>query len=98
MINLFRIERCKKTKSRKFPLLPRIGIVVDVGGRRFSYRQAPVLETLLNLIERGPSKVNFDKIIAEQLYEIALPSLTRRKTVNVKAKTISSKPKRLRKK
>ncbi|NRA64609.1 MAG: hypothetical protein HRU19_09010 [Pseudobacteriovorax sp.] len=97
MINVFRVERSKKTKTRKFPLLPRIGIVVDIGGRRLSYRQAPVLETLVNLWERGPTRANFDKIIAEQLYEIALPSISRRKTVNVKAKTILTKQKRIKK-
>lgn len=97
MVNIFRIERSSKTRTRKLPLLPRIGVVVDIGGRRISYRQAPMLETLINLLERGASRSNFDKIIAEQLYEIALPSLIKRKTVDVKAETISSKPKKLRK-
>jgi hypothetical protein len=69
--------------------------VIDIGGRRISYRQAPLLETIINLIERGASRSNFDKIIMEQLYEISLPSLARKKTVNVKAKTISARPRRL---
>ncbi len=98
MVNILRIERSKRTRSRKLPYLPRIGIVIDFGGRRISYRQAPIIETILNLIERGASRSNFDKIITEQLYEIALPSFAKKKTVNVKAKTISSRPKRLRKK
>ncbi|SME93935.1 hypothetical protein [Pseudobacteriovorax antillogorgiicola] len=98
MVNIFKIERASRTRTRKLPFLPRLGVVIDVGGRRISYRQAPLLETFLNLLERGATRSNFDKIIAEQLYEIALPSLAKKKTVNVKAKTISSKPKRLRNK
>ncbi len=97
MINLLRIERVKRTRSRKIPFLPRIGLVVEVAGRRVSYRQAPIFETILNLLERGATKSNFDKIVMEQLYEISLPSLIRRKTVNVKAKTISEHPRRLKK-
>ena len=97
MVNIFKIERTSRTRTRKLPFLPRLGLVIDIGGRRISYRQAPVLETLFNLLERGATRSNFDKIIAEQLYEIALPSLAKKKTVNVKAKTISSRPKRLKK-
>ena len=96
MINLFRVEPAAKTRSRKLPFLPRLGIVVDVAGKRISYRQAPLLETMLNLLERGATLSNFNKIIAEQLYEIALPSFVKKKTVNVKATTIFSGPKRIR--
>lgn len=96
MVSVFRIEQSRKTRSRKLPWLPRVGFVLDIGGRRISYRQAPVLETLFNLLERGASKTNLNKIIAEQLYEICLPTVVRRKTVDVKAKTLSTKPKRLR--
>jgi len=95
MVNLFRVERTSKTRSRKLPFLPRIGLVVDIGGRRISYRHAPIFETILNLFERGATRSNFNKIVMEQLYEISLPSLARKKTVNVKARTISAKPKRL---
>lgn len=95
MVNVFKVERTKKTKTRKLPLLPRLGVVVDFGGRRISYRQAPILETMINLVERGFTRSNFDKIIAEQLYEIALPSFVKKKTVNVQARTITTKPKRL---
>ncbi|MES2746701.1 MAG: hypothetical protein V4655_14810 [Bdellovibrionota bacterium] len=94
-VNIFRVDSSDKSRSRKFPLLPRIGIVVDIGGKRFSFRHAPLIETLLNLLERGASKSNLDKIVTEQLYEISLPSLIRKKTVNVKARTIHQQPKEL---
>ncbi len=95
IINLFRVDRTDKSRSRKFPLLPRVGIVVDFAGRRFSFRHAPLIETLLNLFERGPTRSNLEKIVTEQLYEISLPSLVRKKTVNVKARTISSRPRKI---
>ena len=88
IINLFRVERSDKSRSRKLPLLPRFGLVVDFAGRRFSFRHAPLLETVLNLVERGATRANFEKIVMEQLYEISLPSLVRKKTVTVKSRTI----------
>jgi len=94
-VNLFRMDRSDKSRSRKFPLLPRVGIVIDFAGRQFSFRHAPLVETLLNLFERGPSRSNLEKIVTEQLYEISLPSLIRKKTVNVKARTIHVQPKEL---
>jgi hypothetical protein len=94
-VNIFRVDPSDKSRSRKFPLLPRVGIVVDIGGKRFSFRHAPLIETLLNLLERGPNRSNLEKIVTEQLYEISLPSLIRKKTVNVKARTIHRQPKEL---
>lgn len=94
-VNIFRVEPSEKSRSRKLPLLPRVGIVIDIGGKQFSFRHAPLLETLMNLLERGATRANLEKILAEQLYEISLPSLIRKKTVNVKARTIHQKPKEL---
>ncbi len=94
-VNLFRVDRSEKTRSRKFSLLPRFGIVIDFAGRQFSFRHAPLIETLYNLLERGPSRSNLEKIVTEQLYEISLPSLIRKKTVNVKARTIHQQTKKL---
>jgi hypothetical protein len=94
-VNLFRVDQSEKSRSRKFSWLPRFGIVVDFAGRRFSLRHAPLLETIANLIERGPTRSNLEKIVTEQLYEISLPSLIRRKTVDVKARTIHERPRRL---
>jgi hypothetical protein len=96
MMTLFRVERSPKTRSRKLPWLPRFGVVVDFGGRRFSYRQVPLLETVVNLLERGPTRFNVNQILMEQFYEICLPSFVRRNTVDVEAKTISTRVKRLR--
>ena len=94
-VNIFRVDRSEKSRSRKLPFLPRIGLVIDFGGRRFSFRHAPLLETLLNLLERGANRSNLQKIVTEQLYEISLPSLSRKKTVNVKARTIHMQTKEL---
>ncbi|MBC7660548.1 MAG: hypothetical protein H7249_12690 [Chitinophagaceae bacterium] len=94
-INLFRVDKTDKSRSRKFSLLPRFGVVIDFAGRTYSFRHAPLMETLFNLFERGPSRSNLQKIVTEQLYEISLPSLIRKKTVNVKARTIHRQTKEL---
>ena|GEM_PF-3043144 len=95
IVNLFRVDTTEKSRSRKFSWLPRFGIVIDFAGRRFSLRHAPLFETIANLLERGPTRSNLEKIVTEQLYEISLPSLIRRKTVDVKARTIHERPRRL---
>ena len=97
MVNQLKIEKARKSRSRKIPFLPRFGFVVEFAGKKISYRQAPLFETMVNLLDRGPSFSNFQKIVLEQLYEISLPSVSRKKTVNVKAKTLSSRPKKLKK-
>ncbi len=95
IVNLFRVDRSEKSRSRKFPWLPRVGVVVDFAGRRFSFRHAPLFETVMNLLERGLTRSNLEKIVTEQLYEISLPSLIRKRTVDVKARTIHHKVKKL---
>jgi len=84
----FTIEKTKTTRTRKFSALPRIGIVLDVAGRKVVWRYAPLLETLLNLIERGVSRSNLEKIENEQMHEITFPGPRSSRTLDVKAKTI----------
>ena len=87
-------DRTEPTPSRKLPFLPRFGIVIECFGRQVSYRRAPFLETLLNLIERGPSPSNLQRIIMEQISEINFPLKHRRRlTVNTTARTLSRKVK-----
>lgn len=93
MIHLFRIEPAPKSETRKAPLLPRFGFVVDVAGKRISFRQAPITETIINLLERGPTLSNLKKIASEQIYEIKFPFRKKSLTVDVKAKTISRRSK-----
>lgn len=95
IVNAFRVDTLDRTRSRKFSWLPRWGVVVEFAGRRFSLRHAPLLETIANLLERGATRSNLEKIVTEQLYEISLPSLVRRKTVDVKSRTIHDKPRKL---
>lgn len=93
MIYLFRVEKSQKSNTRKVPFLPRFGVVVDIAGRRLSFRQAPFTETIVNLIERGPTLSNLQNIVSEQLNEIKFPFRKKRKTVNVQARTVSRKSK-----
>jgi hypothetical protein len=91
MIHLFKVEAAPKSTTRKAPLLPRFGFVVDIAGKRVSFRQVPITETILNLLERGPSLKNLKKIAQEQIYEVTFPFRKKGQTVNVKARTVARK-------
>ncbi len=92
MIHLFKVERSSRTSTRKLPFLPRFGIVVDFAGRRWSFKQVPFTETLLNVLERGLSVRNFKAVIREQIQEINFPFKAKRQTVNVSARTVARRP------
>jgi hypothetical protein len=74
MANVFCVHKSKKSSLKRLPFLPRIGVVVDIGGRQFVYRQAPILETLLNMKKTGFSLKNLVDVSFKQLREINIPS------------------------
>lgn len=94
MITEFFIEKVKQSRLRKLPLLPRLGLTVDFAGRRFCYRQVSLLETVLNLLERGPSLGNLQKIVKEELAEVQMPQRSTKRTVEVEVRTISAQQRR----
>lgn len=93
MVHLFKIQKSGKSATRKLPLLPRFGFFLDIAGRQISFRQVPVTETIVNLLERGPSLLNFNAIVKEQLQEIKFPFGQQRQTVDVTARTVARKSK-----
>ncbi len=58
---------------KRLEFLPRLGIVVDFAGREFSLRQAPFLETLVNLRGKKANLRNWLEVAVVQLREIRLP-------------------------
>ena len=85
----FEVDKKKPSKTRKLPFLPRFGIYVDFAGREFIYKQTPLLETALNLQERGISVSNLLKLMVEQFSEIEFPAKKKAKTITTSARTIS---------
>ena len=75
MANILCVEKSKKSKVRRLAFLPRFGLTVDIGGRQFIYRQAPMLETVVNLFHRGFSMKNLMNVAHDQLSEIELPKV-----------------------
>jgi hypothetical protein len=75
MADSFSLNKVKKTPTRKVSALPRFGIYFDIFGRRFTYKRAPLLETLFLLKDRGFSMANLMSVSIEQLDEIRFPSL-----------------------
>ena len=55
MAYTFYVQKSERTKLRRLPFLPRFGITVEAFGRQLTFKQVPLLETLLNLRDRGLS-------------------------------------------
>jgi hypothetical protein len=72
MSNSLCVEKSKPSRVKRLPFLPRVGIFVDFGGREFSYRQAPLLETLYNLRGKRFNLKNLLGVAFQQLREINL--------------------------
>lgn len=73
MATSFNINRAEKTKLRRLPLLPRFGLTLEFGGRQFTWKMVPFLETVLNWRDAGFTMQNFRKVSAEELSEITFP-------------------------
>ena len=69
------IEKAKPSQIKRLSILPRFGFTVDFAGRQLVYRQAPILETVFNVWDRGFSMKNFMDVALTQLREIAMPTL-----------------------
>ena len=65
-----RCTKAKPSKMRRLSFLPRIGLSVEIAGREFQLKRAPILETVLNTIERGVSLRSFKEVARAQLDEI----------------------------
>jgi hypothetical protein len=72
MSNVISVEKSKPSKVKRLKLLPRIGLVIDFAGKELTYRQVPLLETLLNLRDKKLSVKNFMQVAYQQLNEINL--------------------------
>ena len=67
------IEKSVPTPSRHFPFLPRVALILDIGGRKLTFKSAPLLETLAEMKNQGldfkalvhVSKKMFDEIPAK---------------------------------
>ena len=90
MLHRFSVEKMRKNPSRRFPLFPRFGFVIEIGGRRISYRQASLFEAFYDLFDKGPTVSNWQKIRKRLLDEIRLEPEAKTNTINVHAKTLSS--------
>ncbi len=75
MASQISLEKAKPSNLKRLTFLPRIGITVDFAGKQFIYRQAPIVETLVNLIDRGFNFKNLINVSVEQLNEINLSAV-----------------------
>lgn len=90
MSNILCVEKSKPSSLKRLRFLPRIGLVLDIGGREITYRQAPILEALYNLRGKGFSLKNLLEVSFLQLKEINLPE---QKPIPFAGKRIAGKKK-----
>ncbi len=72
MSNMICVEKSKPSSLKRLKFLPRVGLVIDFAGQEITYRQAPLLETLVNLRKRGFSMKNLMEVALTQFSEINL--------------------------
>lgn len=96
MATMFSMKKTERSKTRRLPLLPRVGLVVDVAGRTFTFKYASLLETAMNVRDRGLPLSAFRKVLTEELAEIKFSALVERGLAAVKkspAKAAAAKKK-----
>lgn len=64
--------KSEKTETRPFSFLPRIGLVIEVGGKKLSYRQASLSEAVGKLFKKGFTLNNLVETANEQFKDIQL--------------------------
>ena len=69
----FTVNKSERSRLRRIPLLPRLGFTLDIAGRQFTFKTAPLLETFLNWRDLGFTVANFRKVTSEELSEISFP-------------------------
>jgi len=72
MANSLSFNKSPKSKLKRLSMLPRFGFTVDFAGYEFSYRQAPILEALMNLRGKSISLQTLLDISLKQLEEIKI--------------------------
>jgi hypothetical protein len=81
----FSATRIKKSKTRRFQYLPRLGFTVELGGNKFTYKQVPVIETFFNLKGKKITWENIKRVAEIELNEIKISPISARKnTVKTK--------------
>ncbi|MEI8025598.1 MAG: hypothetical protein WCI18_04535 [Pseudomonadota bacterium] len=88
MANMFQAEKMPKQLKDRWPLLPRIGLVVDFAGTKYSYKYVSVVETMATMLSEGPITLSrFKKLISTQFKEIEFPSMKASQVVDTTAKS-----------
>lgn len=83
----FKKEEIKASKIKRIPFLPRVGIVVEFGNKRFAYKYVPVMETILNLIDGPITLSRFKTVMRNQFGELQFPTFKEKTVYDTTAKS-----------
>jgi len=78
------VQKTKQTSTRKLKFLPRVGLTLDLAGRQFTFKQAPFLESVVNMRKKKFNLENLRAISNQILDEI---TLERKRRPTAKRKT-----------
>ncbi len=66
-------QKLEKSKFRRVPFIPRVGVTVDWLGYQAAFRHSPILETLINLADKEFSVDNLKSVWRSELDDIRFP-------------------------
>lgn len=66
------VQKTKQTSTRKLKFLPRVGLTLDLAGRQFTFKQAPFLESVVNMKKKKFNLENLRAISNQILDEITI--------------------------
>lgn len=72
----YSLKNSKASALKRLKFLPRFGVVVDFAGKELTFLNAPILETLVNLVGNKFSLTNFINVAMIQLSEIKIDTFS----------------------
>lgn len=88
----FSFKKKEASKTRKVPILPRFGIVIDVAGYELIYKRVPLLETLVIIFSDARPTKRIANVLKQQFAEVQFPLKKAMRTLSTTHRTISVKP------
>ena len=79
-------------RKKRFPYFPRLGVVAEVGGKTYSFKQGSILETLYKTHQKGWSTKNLTEAALEELNGIVIPGQSRPEAKSTKRKSKKDNP------
>ena len=85
---LFHSQRKRSSTRRKLPYLPRVGLYVDFAGYEMMFKHAPLMEAVVELLDKGWPLSQLDNIRKKHLSEIQFPVIRKAKVIETSFRNV----------